>query len=209
MKKILVTTFVACALVASALAQGTITFNVSAGNIKYTTDGTTLTSFPAGNPATLATFGKLNIGLYGNANSAATISLLPSGVPDLTGWSLATPIISQIAPSAGAVPAKIVEMPGTPGLPIRLEVVAWTGDFASFNAAAAAGALVAWSGDARSGGALGWAQNTGTAQLSEPMLKGATAYNSLVLAPVAPIPEPSTFALAALGGLALIFRRRN
>ena len=211
MKKILVTTLVACALVSSALAQGTVTFLAPIGGIKYTTDGTTMTAFPAGNPATLANYGQLNIAAYYHSTVGTTISMI-GGVPDLTataGWKLAGPIVSQIAPLAGGVPAKVLTTTDTAAnAPVQMEIVAWTGSAASFNAAALAGGnvLLAWTGDAKSGGLLGWNQATGGGT-APPASLTAGAFNGLVLAP---IPEPSTFALAGLGAAALlIFRRRK
>jgi hypothetical protein len=211
MKKILVTTLVACALVSSALAQGTITFVSPIGSVKYTPDGTTAAvAFPAGNPAQVAGFGQLNIAAY--YNTAGTAISMSGAYPNLTGWKLFSPILHQIAPLAGGVPGAVLTSGNdvAAGANIQLEIVAWTGSFADFTAAAAAGTgLLAWSGDSRSGGGLGWTQAIGSLPPGTPaaILTGASAYNGLVLAP---IPEPSTFALAGLGAAALlIFRRRQ
>jgi len=209
MKKILLTTLVACALVGSALAQGTVTFQSGVGTIKYM-DGATAKSVPAGNPAQIPGQGggKLNIALYAAAPN--TPLSLVGGIPDLSGWLIASPIINQIAPLAGGVPGKTISIPASlsgndGGLPVQLEVVAWAGDYTTFSAAAAAGAMLAWAGDAKSGGLLSWNQPTGTAQTAGVIPNGV--FNGLVLAP---IPEPSTFALAGLGAAALlIFRRRK
>jgi hypothetical protein len=213
MKKILVTTLVACALVSSALAQGQITFSASGAQaIKYSTDGTlgTAVAIPAGNPAQAGAFGALNIALYG-APLGTTLSL-KGGVPDLTGaWKMQTsPVLQQLA-APGVMTGKIVQMPaGTydAGGNLQLTVVAWSGNFADFNAAVAGGAqAIAFTGDPLSGGALSWASASGSATTPYVITKGATAFNGLVLAP---IPEPSTFALAGLGAAALlIFRRRK
>jgi len=214
MKKILVTTLVACALVSSALAQGQITFSASTGNlIKWSADGklASAVNITAGNPAQVGTYGNFNLALYGAP--VGTALTLKNGMPDLTGaWKIQTSaVLQQIGPAAGGMTGKIVQMDPTvldAGGNLQLTVVAWTGSFANFNAAAADGkGLFAWTGDALSGGALSWASGSGSATTPYVITKGANAYNGLVLAP---IPEPSTFALAGLGAAALlIFRRRK
>jgi hypothetical protein len=96
-------------------------------------------------------------------------------------------------------------------------LVGWTGNATDWNTALASGTgLFGWTGAQRftgdSGGALEWLNATGNPGASPPITPvaftyGATGFNGLVLAP---IPEPSTFALAGLGAAALlIFRRRK
>jgi len=222
MKKILVTTLVACALVTSALAQGQITF--SAGStptpnfVQWSTDGKTFTKVAGGTPAQIPGYGNFNLILYG-APVGTPLSLV-GGIPDLTAWKPATgiitasgvvsPILQTVGPAAGGVTGKIFQMDGTvlnAAGELQLEVVAWTGNFATFADASKGGALLAWTGDALSGGALGWKSSSGSATSPFVIDKGTGAFNGLVLAP---IPEPSTFALAGLGAAALlIFRRRK
>jgi hypothetical protein len=213
MKKILVTTLVACALVSSALAQGQITFSASGAQaIKYSLDGklSSAVAIPSGNPAQVGTMGNLNIALYG-APLGTTLAL-KGGLPDLSGaWKIQTSAILQQLAAPGVMTGKIVQMPATvldAGGNLQLTVVAWTGSAADFMTAAASPVgLFAWSGDALSGGALSWASGSGSATTPYVITKGAAAFNGLVLAP---IPEPSTFALAGLGAAALlIFRRRK
>jgi len=210
MKKILVTTLVACALVSSALAQGLITFSASTGNlIRYTTDGTTVVNVPSGNPAQVPGFGNFNLALYG-APVGTTLSLV-GGVPDLTGWTKATPVLQQIGPAQGGMTGKIVDLASVVNAAgnLQLTVVAWTGSATDFKTAAASTSpvLLGWTGSTLSGGALSWQSGSGTATTPYVIAKGADAYNGLVLAP---IPEPTIFALAGLGAAALlIFRRRN
>ena len=222
MKKILVTTLVACALVSSALAQGLITFSATGtsttdwvpGMIGYKAPGVaTATLVPAsvaGAAAQVGTYGNLNIALYGAP--VGTALTLKNGVPDLTNWKIASPIL-QVLAAKGYMTSKSVTMDanlGAPGTQVQLAVVAWTGSATTFGAAASDPKnLLAWSGDANSGGALTWANGTQglPPSLPVPIVKGASAFNGLVLAPV---PEPSTFALAGLGAAALlIFRRRQ
>jgi len=214
MKKILVTTLVACALVSSALAQGQITFSANTGNlIKWSADGklSSAVNITAGNPA-VVNGQPFNLALYGAP--LGTALTLKSGVPDLTGaWKIQTSaVLQQIGPAAGGMTGKIVQMPPSvldAGGNLQLCVVAWTGGQTDFMSAIANNptGLFAWTGDALSGGALSWASGSGSATSPYVITKGANAYNGLVLAP---IPEPSTFALAGLGAAALlIFRRRK
>jgi hypothetical protein len=209
MKKILVTTLAVCAIAASALAQGTVTISASSGKIQYM-DAGVQKAFPKGNPATVSPYGQLNIGIYA-AVPGTTLSM-SGGVPVFDSkWFLAAPIVSTIAPVAGGVPGTTVTIPTGLGIaagnPVQLEIVGWTGTATDFPSAFAAGGnvLLGWAGDTKSGGMFTWLNDTGTAQTAATLTAGA--FNGLVLAP---IPEPSTFALAGLGAAALlIFRRRK
>ncbi len=212
MKRILLETLLASALVSSALAQGQITFSASgAQSIRYSPDG--LVSFPvaAGNPAIVGTWGSLNIALYG-APLGTPLSLA-GGLPDLTGaWKMQlSPVLQQLV-VPGVMTGKIVQMPASvldAGGNLQLTVVGWTGSAPDFmSAAAAAGpSVLAWTGDPASGGALSWSSGSGSATTPYVITKSANAFNGLVFAP---IPEPSAFALAGLGAAALlILRHRN
>jgi hypothetical protein len=92
-------------------------------------------------------------------------------------------------------------------------LVGWTGNAPDWNTAWASGTgLFGWTGSTLSGGSPEWLNATGNPGASPPVTPvaftyGAAGFNGLVLAP---IPEPSTFALAGLGAAALlIFRRRK
>jgi len=216
MKKILVTTLVASALVVSAFAQGTVTFSAAKGSLQYTLDGTTLNTVPTTASGGIPGYTGFNVALYA-APKGNTLSLV-NGLPDFTanGWMLASPILKTVAPFAGQMANNVVTIPAvlsgaTGGNTVQLEVVAWTGSATSFEAAVAAGGnqLFGYSGGGKSGGALTWQQATGTTDPPSTVFvtAGAAGFNGLVLAPV---PEPSTFALAGLGAAALlIFRRRK
>lgn len=210
MKKILVTTLVASALVTSAFAQGAVTMNASGTKnpIQYSLDGTTLVKAPIGSPSVIPGHGNLNVALY-SAPVGTSISLV-GGVPDLTGWTKqASPLLQTITAAAGTITSVgVILGSGTAGQPVELTVVGWTGSATDFATAAKdATALIGWTGSALSTGGLHWTQDTGTDLLPAALLKSATAYNGLALAP---IPEPSMFALAGLGAAALlIFRRRK
>jgi len=212
MKKILVTTLVAAALVTSALAQGSVTMGASATKnpISYTLDGTTIVKVPLGAPATIPGFGNLNVALY-SAPVGTPLSLV-AGVPDLSAaspWRLQTsPLLQTIAGTPGTMLSTAVALgSGIAGSDVQLIVVGWSGTALDFATAATQGALLGWAGSTLSTGGMGWQNPTGTALLPAVVSRTATTFNGLVLAP---IPEPSTFALAGLGAAALlIFRRRK
>lgn len=210
MKKILVTTLVASALAVSAFAQGTVTFSAAKGTLTYTLDnGLTKTAIPT--TGQVPGFGQFNLALY--AAPKGTALNVVGGVPDLTGWTIASPVLKSIGPFAGMMANQVVTIPASlsgaeGGNTVQLEVVAWTGDLATFPTANTTG-LIGFAGSTFSGGAAGWNQATGTVNPPSTVFvtTGASGFNGLVLAP---IPEPSTFALAGLGAAALlIFRRRK
>jgi len=221
MKKLIVTTLITGAMAVSVLAQGTVNLPLQSTRfIQYTTDGTTLTKVPAAsptsNPAQVGTYGNLNVAVIYNptANASAAFtasqaSLLPAG------WSQSQNVLQALY-SPGLSAAKVFTLanetaPGANSTEVFL--VGWTGTFATWDDAFTAGTgLLGWTGSTKSGGSLAWLQGTGD-PLGTPagtpvnVVVGASAYNGLVLAPV---PEPSTFALAGLGiASLLIFRRRK
>ncbi len=204
----------ACGVVSNALPQGTLTFVSPIGGITYSIDGVK-TPFPVGNPAivTIPEGGnqQLNIAAY-YAPAGTAISMI-GGVPDLTEWKVMSPIIHQIAPLPGGVPGTVLTTGPdvAAGANIQIEIVGWTGSSTFREAALGSAGWVGlgWSGDPRSGGALGWTQTVGGLPPSPPaaILTGNNAYNGLTLLY---IPEPSSLALAAVGVAALlIFRRRR
>ena len=228
MKRLLLTTLIASALVGSVFAQGTVTFSAGAshGLIQYSPDGTTLTPVPTAGvstPATVGAFGQLNLAVY----SAASATPAPFGAAFLTAlllpaaWVEATPVSSVIFPLAGNTLSTTFTLGNVAtGGSGEVMLVGWTGTFANWNAAYTAwqanpqGVLLGWTGQTLSGGALEWANATGNPNGSPPVTPvaftyGAAGFNGLVLTTTV-VPEPSTFALAGLGAAALlIFRRRK
>jgi len=219
MKKLVLTTLVVGAMAGSLWAQGTVALPLQTTRyIQYTTDGTTLTRVPAGSPATVGSYGSLNVAVYYAASGTAspftttTASLLP------VAWHESTEVLHNLY-GAGVNLAQTFTLPTVAGRAgAEVMVVGWTGNFADWNTAFAANTgtsgLFAWTGSALSGGTLAWANGTGDPNFSPPdvptaLTVGAGGYNGLVLQMVA-IPEPSTFALVGLGAAALlIFRRRK
>lgn len=217
MKKTLLTTFIAAAFASSVLAQGIVQFSASTAQgrpLRFTSqfDGSPTNNVPAGNPATIAGFGQLNITAYA-ASAGTALSLLPNGAPNFIPgtWFRAAEIDRLVAPSAGNVPTFGFTMDaalGAPATPVQFIIVGWTGAFTDFASALQDGTgLIGWSGSSRSGGALSWAQPTGTTTAPVVQVIGPTGFNGLVLAP---IPEPGTIVLGGLGIAALLlFRRRK
>jgi len=215
MKRTLLTAAVACALVGSAFAQGTIKVQaVGANQIYYSTspDGSGTNKVAVGSPAQIPAYGNLNIAVY-SAAPGTTLSL-QGGIPVLTGWNLAATEIHTISGAAGTVIGTTIILNGiAEGANAQVEVVGWTGNFSDFASAYASGtALVGWCGSSVSGGLLSWTQATGAPNASTPTTPvgtplGAAGFQNLVLVPV---PEPSTIALAGLGAATLLlFRRRK
>jgi hypothetical protein len=179
----------AVCFIQSAPGQGTASFAASPGKIKYTTDGTTLTSVAVGRPAQIPGYGALNIAVY-TAPAGTTLTLV-GGVPSFdSSWSISSNILGQIAPLAGAMPASNFTLnpaSGPAGSSVQLIVVGWTGTYTDFASAAVSGsALVGWSGSALSGGALSWLQGTGNPWANPPvtpppMVTGTGGFNRLVL----------------------------
>lgn len=205
----------AAAVAGSAMAQGTVTFIASGTSrpVTYSTDGTTYTKFAVAASAQAGSFGTLNIGMYAAA-SGTTISLLPSGAPDLSSWLLCGPVLHAINFTPGNITGTTETTPaslGAPGATEQIIVVGWTGNFADFGSAVASGtSLVGWTGSAASGGALGWTQVTGTSSSPQVQTLGATGFNGLALGPIVATPEPGTLVLGGLGAASLLlFRRRK
>lgn len=213
MKKLLVTILMTAALATSVFAQGTVAFSASAahGLVQYTTDGTTRTSVPVGNPAQVGAFGNLNIAIYSAAVGTANPFTAGSFAPLPAAWSESTTVLHQIAPLAGNTPAFTFTLGNIAGgVNGEIMVLGWTGAASDWNSALAAGTgLFGWTGSTLSTGALSFTAATGNPPIlpAVPITYGAAGFNGLVLAP---IPEPTSFALAGLGLAALlVFRRRN
>jgi hypothetical protein len=203
----------------SACAQGTVSLPL--GNVyqvQYCLEGVfTRIGLPVGNPSYVPGWGQLNIQVYyapvGTALPLTTDydALIPSA------WTVAaTTPLHEVGPQAGGTPPYTFTLPtATGGANVEVMVVGWTGAYADWNTAYTAGdSLLTWSGSFLSGGALEWINGTGNPNGSPPtdpvsLITGAAGYNGLVfLIPTSP--EPSTFALAGLGGVMLIiFHRRK
>jgi len=170
---------------------------------------------PTGNPAAVGAFGQLNIAVYSasvgtpDPFTATTASLLP------VAWAESTTQLHQIAPLNGNTPTFTFTLGnGAGGANAEVMVLGWTGPATDWNSALTAGTgLFGWTGSVLSTGQLSWQNATGNpfgtpSTPAIPLTYGdAAGFNGLVLAP---IPEPTTFALAGLGVAALlVFRRRK
>ncbi len=210
MKKTLLSLVFASAAAGSVMAQGQVTF-VAGGShsITLTSDDVTFTKVPVGSPAQISNIGIMNIAAY-SAPDGTVLTLFPNGLPDLSAWQLASPIIHSINALPGNVAGINLTMANSvAGNNVELEIVGWSGPATTFNQAISSGALaIGWSGSFLSGGALGWSQPTGTAISPAIIVIGPGGFNGLVLARDSP--EPSTIALGGLGAVVLfLFRRRK
>jgi len=220
MKKLLLTTLIAGAVAGSALAQGTVSLvaNATSGLIQYATAGGTTNSVAVGNPATIGTYGNLDVAVYyASANTAdpitsSTASLLPTGS---TGWTESANVLHQIAPTAGSTPLTTFTLTSDAGADSQeVMVLAWTGTYADWNSALqASSSLYAWTGRFGIGG-LDWSNGTGAPNGTPPVAPVGLTYSATAgydgLDLQVTIPEPTSFALAGLGlATLLIFRRRK
>jgi hypothetical protein len=171
---------------ASALAQGTVTFEnlFSTGSPGAVTVGGSTTYATAGNytVALLWAAGTSQVA-QGSLQVLATYTATTTGF-FLDGTTITTP--SGTAPGASAI----------------FEVQGWTGTYANYAAAVAAGAGVGQTAE--------FVNGTGNPTLSPPGNPANTSGwdGNLVLIPV-PTPEPGTLALGGLGAAALLYFRRR
>jgi len=219
MKKVLVAAILGLAVVANVKGQGQIrlynyTFGtVLANEIKYGTGsgGTVGTSVTAATPFTVGVY-------YAVGNVASTVNLAMAGDTSANGssagWGLAL-ATGTGATSFGPIGGSFVnnqagqfgtpdnlslgtagQFPGTGDQPVTLVVVAYNG--ANYEASTIRGHSAAFTLTAANVAGNSFVLDTGSAM------------PGFSVSAVAPIPEPSTFALAGLGlaGL-LIFRRRK
>jgi hypothetical protein len=178
----------------SALAQGTLGFNNSSTTlVQQWTDANnqTLINVPK-------TGGSVQL-FYAAGGTAYNSSSLSGLVANNPGWTLGP--ITPISPVAGRFNGGNITLNGiAAGANVSYAILGWVGNYASFDAALAANAMVGASTTA-------FTMATGGVDPLVPPPSLSTTFTGLTLQPV---PEPSTFALAGLGAAALlIFRRRK
>jgi hypothetical protein len=178
----------------SALAQGTLGFNNSSTTlVQQWTDAnnSTLMNVPK-NGGSVQLF-------YAPGGTAYNGSSLSGLVANNPGWTLGA--VTPIAPVAGRFNGGNITLTGiAAGANVSYAVIGWVGNFASFDAALAGGAMAGVN-------ATAFTMATGGVDPLVPPPSLSTSFTGLTLQP---IPEPSTFALAGLGAAALlIFRRRK
>jgi len=189
MKKLIVTAMMV-GLSFAALAQGTITFQNDATRLVQQTDGVTTTSSPVGT----------HVAFYYSVTPVAAGDGLNAALHFLNGGTIAP------VPGRFSLGTYTTGTDAAPGSTIYAEVRGWTGNYATWDlaaAAAASGTLVYM------GYSSVFSMGTGGAGAppSPPIsLTTIPAFTGVLLT----IPEPTTFALAGLGAAALlIFRRRS
>lgn len=189
------------ALAASAFAQGTVSFvNNSASIVKAGTDLASAVAIPANGG-----YVQLLWAPSGTAATPYTAGSLTDWLAANPGWAAIDASIKAVGPAAGRFNAGAITVPtATPGAPIQAAVAAWQGNFASFNAAAAAQAATGIS----SSFAVATGNPTTTPPGTAASITGAGQFTGVTALSI--IPEPSALTLAGLGAAALmIFRRRK
>jgi len=221
MKKTLLITLATGAMAASALAQGSISFQASAANglVSYSLDnGATIAgSVPIGSAGGVPVFGIGNVAIYSAPNGTA-VTLDAGGLPSFGGaWSVAGSVLG-ITPTPGKTAATSYTLAAAsvaPGANVELEIVGWTGTATSWaDAVAQGGDLYGYTGELVNGvalGSLGWSQPTGNPTsvppgTPAPVVTGAGGYQGLVLKNV---PEPTTIALLSASLVTLAFLRKR
>ena len=228
-KPLLVTTLVAGALVGSDSATNYVNLTTfpQPGLIYYSTDDVTKTAFPVGNPASYGTFGNLNIAVYyAPAGTPSPFTPISAGTLGLA-WTESDNVYHQIrpVPGNGSATFALSSISRNADAYESVMVLGWTGSYGDWNSAYAANTanpgsvLLGWTGSALSGGELAWDLSTTVPPETPASLAGGKyvelpsgvvhylGYGGLVLQV---IPEPSVFALAGLGAVALMnFRRRR
>jgi hypothetical protein len=152
----------------------------------------------------------LNIAIYG-ASQGTAVPLDGNGIPNLSGWVLATPILHNITAIPGNVVGTTVTMDaalGAPGTTVQMMVVGWMGNLPNWNNAAYGANWIGWTGSPHTGGSLGWTQLTGTATTAQVMVTGPGGFNGLVLEDYF-APEPGSIAIGALGAVVLFLVGRK
>jgi len=201
----------------TAFGQGYIEFSTSGGFVydDFTTPGTdvkapgnvTVTFLWAANNATSALgAGIATTGTTSGAGGAASIETMLS-----SGWTVANNNTTGVeadntvhasGPTLGGIGYGTFQVTGTSSAGINYEVVVV--GWASTEGATLAAALA-------SGGALGWSSAFSYASGSSstsPLSQFSAAGNGTPFG-VAPTPEPTSLALAGLGGLSMLFLRRR
>jgi hypothetical protein len=213
----LLTSTVAIFLALKTMAQeGTVMFQALpnlGGLVRYSTDGFVFFKFPTGSPASLPSYGNLNVTAYSAPDG--TVLGLKNGIPDFSNWKIAVSAPDQVVfPGSGLMEPYVMTF--DPSVPIsnlneEMEIVGWTGTSTTFDQAVQVSeeglALVGWCGSPASGGALGWSQPTPPPTYPPLLLEmGPSAYNGLALVPV---PEPGTRALIGLAAAFLLLAGRR
>ena len=102
MKKTLLSLAFAVAAAGGVMAQGNVTFSAGGSRpIYYNTDFITNIKVPVGSPAQVSPFGNLNIAAYSAPDG--TVLTMTLGLPNLSGWVIASPIIQSINALPGDV----------------------------------------------------------------------------------------------------------
>ena len=191
MKKLLLL-LVGLTVAAGAYAQGTVNMNTFGGGVNARASNTVANTWAGLDGQTW------NVGLYYGAPGAASSTFSLAPVTASFGTAAAT--AGYVLTSTGGGTRAIPSVAG--GSQVQVQIRAWTGAFATYEAALAAAT------------GLGGTSSIVTVTLGTPPLgtpapmTGMTAFNVQSFGPV--VPEPSSIALGLLGlGAIVLFRRRK
>lgn len=201
------------ALAASAFAQGTIVFQNQTGLVRQHTSVTDATLISVPKNGGYVELMSAPVGTALKTSALTSYSSLAGFLAANPGWGLAegSPAATLIGFGNGLFNGPTLSLSGIAGGASAQYIIAgWTGNYTTYEAAwTAAGANPA---NSFIGLSPVFTTVTGDPNLTPPGLAVSLrpTFGGVTLAPVAVIPEPSTFALAGLGAAALlIFRRRK
>jgi hypothetical protein len=190
------------AVAASAFSQGTVNFqNSTATAVKAGAD--LASAVPVANNGGFVQLLWAPSGTAATEFNAATYPSLTAWLNANPGWQKLDASIKAVGPAPGIFLGGKQTVPtATPGAPIAAAVAAWTGNYATFDLAQAAGANIGISAP--------FAITTGNPTTTPEGLPASITAAGFAGVTALAVPEPSSLALAGLGAAALlIFRRRQ
>src|ERR1035437_168265 len=236
MKKLVLTSVCALATAGAAFAQGIVNWNIiSFSSMTAQTNSTTRSSFTGGGSAVGGSVGAAGGSSVSGANFyyellytsySGTQAAVPTTLAALGTWSDAGLGATNNSTSAGRlVPINAnagAQVPWSPGTTDSIMLAGWSANLGTTWAAVIANLNSPSFLNAVAGNAFFGLSNTGyTTTLSTSTSPGASVFGANPTAQGLPIqslltqlylvqvPEPGTLALMALGGAALLFRRKK
>jgi hypothetical protein len=192
MKKLLLTTLAAVALVGSSYAQGTLLFQTGTGTILKQTSAADSASVQVGT---------------GAANGLFELLWAPAGTTDLALFSSVPGALVSCSPTAGRLTGGSRTINGiAAGAIVSVVFRGWTGGAADWTSSTAAWDL----GQIARGYSSIMSVDTGDPTTTPAGTPGSFPGGAGILLTYSAVPEPSSMALAGLGAASLLmFRRRK